>query len=336
VEKIGRNEPCLCGSGKKYKKCCLVKEQELASRKREESAVAGTALDWLAGHCPDGVREAVQEGFYRGLKNAEREALNELSSSYHELLNVNLGEWLITDARIRSGEEVMPVRELLLGSGGPNLSAGARQWLDNLGECPISLYEVRRLVPGERMLLADLVLPDEPEVWVSEKVATTSLLRWDIIGARLVRKGDELILSGAVYPFEREEAKACLPKIARKVKKEERGSDSSREIIGDIIRKEWLKSLVVERSSSATSETGLEQSPSAVSGYFQSWTDEANPALDGKTPLESVKSAAGRRSVLELLKTHELSDARRVRDQGGEPFDFGFLWERLGLSREGV
>jgi SEC-C motif-containing protein len=21
-EKIGRNEPCACGSGKKYKKCC--------------------------------------------------------------------------------------------------------------------------------------------------------------------------------------------------------------------------------------------------------------------------------------------------------------------------
>jgi len=21
-EKIGRNEPCTCGSGKKYKKCC--------------------------------------------------------------------------------------------------------------------------------------------------------------------------------------------------------------------------------------------------------------------------------------------------------------------------
>jgi len=22
VEKIGRNDPCSCGSGKKYKKCC--------------------------------------------------------------------------------------------------------------------------------------------------------------------------------------------------------------------------------------------------------------------------------------------------------------------------
>jgi len=26
--KIGRNEPCPCGSGNKYKKCCLNKEQQ--------------------------------------------------------------------------------------------------------------------------------------------------------------------------------------------------------------------------------------------------------------------------------------------------------------------
>ncbi len=29
-EKIGRNEPCPCGSGKKYKKCCLAKDEERA------------------------------------------------------------------------------------------------------------------------------------------------------------------------------------------------------------------------------------------------------------------------------------------------------------------
>lgn len=27
-EKIGRNDPCPCGSGKKYKQCCLIKSQE--------------------------------------------------------------------------------------------------------------------------------------------------------------------------------------------------------------------------------------------------------------------------------------------------------------------
>jgi len=26
--KVGRNDPCPCGSGKKYKKCCLLKEMQ--------------------------------------------------------------------------------------------------------------------------------------------------------------------------------------------------------------------------------------------------------------------------------------------------------------------
>src|SRR5271157_6033733 len=30
--KTGRNDPCPCGSGKKYKKCCLAKDQEASLR----------------------------------------------------------------------------------------------------------------------------------------------------------------------------------------------------------------------------------------------------------------------------------------------------------------
>ncbi len=39
VAKIGRNDPCHCGSGKKYKKCCYAKDQELL---RDASPYAGT------------------------------------------------------------------------------------------------------------------------------------------------------------------------------------------------------------------------------------------------------------------------------------------------------
>jgi len=28
ADRTGRNDPCPCGSGKKYKKCCLPKEKE--------------------------------------------------------------------------------------------------------------------------------------------------------------------------------------------------------------------------------------------------------------------------------------------------------------------
>lgn len=34
--KIGRNDPCLCGSGKKFKKCCINRMEELEKEKREK------------------------------------------------------------------------------------------------------------------------------------------------------------------------------------------------------------------------------------------------------------------------------------------------------------
>ena len=33
---IGRNDPCPCNSGKKYKKCCLLKEYEQEQQELQE------------------------------------------------------------------------------------------------------------------------------------------------------------------------------------------------------------------------------------------------------------------------------------------------------------
>ena len=44
-EKINRNDPCSCGSGKKYKSCCLLKEQQkksaLGGRKFSAKVISG-------------------------------------------------------------------------------------------------------------------------------------------------------------------------------------------------------------------------------------------------------------------------------------------------------
>lgn len=40
--KIGRNDPCSCGSGKKYKKCCLDKDIEEASRSGDDIPLYGS------------------------------------------------------------------------------------------------------------------------------------------------------------------------------------------------------------------------------------------------------------------------------------------------------
>jgi len=44
IPKLGRNDPCHCGSGKKYKKCCYLKDQELL---RDASQFAGATRSEL-------------------------------------------------------------------------------------------------------------------------------------------------------------------------------------------------------------------------------------------------------------------------------------------------
>ena len=51
--KLGRNDPCHCGSGKKYKKCCLSKDEArlAADRPEDKSGWVGRLVDW-AGKQP--------------------------------------------------------------------------------------------------------------------------------------------------------------------------------------------------------------------------------------------------------------------------------------------
>lgn len=43
--KIGRNDPCACGSGNKYKNCCLEKVEAARARNREQVNEAAQAGD---------------------------------------------------------------------------------------------------------------------------------------------------------------------------------------------------------------------------------------------------------------------------------------------------
>lgn len=43
-QKIGRNDPCPCGSGKKYKNCCMLKDKPAGKKK--------FTAKWLGGPKP--------------------------------------------------------------------------------------------------------------------------------------------------------------------------------------------------------------------------------------------------------------------------------------------
>lgn len=50
VARVGRNEPCPCGSGRKYKRCCMAKDEE---RLRDSSDVAGVTRAEIRLHLED-------------------------------------------------------------------------------------------------------------------------------------------------------------------------------------------------------------------------------------------------------------------------------------------
>lgn len=335
MQKIGRNEPCPCGSGKKYKKCCLAKEQGNAIRLRDESTVAKTALDWLSSLFPEAVRTAVQTGLFSGLKKAEKQLLDELAAEKKELLTINIGEWLLTDAKIAVQGDVKPVRELLLGQDGLSLSDVGRSWLTALGTRPLSLYEVHQVNPGVGILLKDLLSSESPDVWVAESKLSRSLVLWDIFGARLVQNEEECKLSGAVYPFLREEATSCKAKILRKIKGLDPCSESAREICCGVITTEWLRSLVISHSADSAEGTVLDQLIDLSSDSFDKWAEEPLDVLGSRSPRNALRTAAGRRAVVELLKNYENQNAHHVRLFGGEAFAFEPLWDLLGLKRDG-
>jgi len=450
----GRNEPCPCGSGKKYKKCCLLKRDEFATRQREKQSAAPRALEWLSARYPEEVAEAVHYDFFGDPDEEEMQAISELPPHLQEMLQVNIGEWTLADAQLEIDGERRPVHELILGPGGPLLPAAGRDWLRRLNENMLGLYEVRESRPGEGLRLHDLLRPEQADVWVAERSASQSLVRGDILGARLVAQDEGWVLSGAVYPFSRDEGLACRDEILYEMTGTDWASEIARGVIGGQIGLQWLDTLTtvrplpelvdaasgepilgttdryrvsdrkalvallaqqpdidsdsnegwvrivelddgrcrIQASLTLTGKDVLEafcrtrkladesrawleriagqtlrhlsrelvdpRSPKALATaaptappdippevmttivhdylrkHYANWVDEKIPALGDKTPRQAIRSAKGRQAVIDLLESYEHLEARRARDVGGQPFDFDFLWEQIGLTRD--
>lgn len=455
MNKIGRNDPCPCGSGQKYKKCCLAKDDLVEARRRDEERAVQTALAWLAATYPEETAQAFHEGFLGEMTEEEQECLDELSPGLQGMVSINSSEWMLADGDLIIDGTPKRVIDLVLGPGGPLLPARGREWLKALGEFPMSMYEVREAKPGEGLQVVDLLDPAAEPVWVRERSASKSLKRWDVFGARLARQDDAWVFSGALYPFDREEGIDCRDDILDTLESEKPCADDARILAGTIIIDTWLAGLVAmddeplpelvdastgekillttdrygvtdwkeferilemqddvdgdrdegwtrfveledgrcrsraslvlkesdslevfcrtpkladetrewlediaggiirykirevvdprsEKARNAATSPPESEIPQDVqrqiihqhlAKHYETWPDIPLPALEGKSPLEAVKDKRLRPAVIELLKSIDQLEARRIEQTGGEPFDVSFLWERLGVER---
>jgi hypothetical protein len=67
--------------------------------------------------------------------------------------------------------------------------------------------------------------------------------------------------------------------------------------------------------------------------HYSQWVNDPLPALKGKTPRQAVKTAEGRKAVIDLLSTLENMEAREFRS-GRPAYDVSILRRDLGLPEE--
>jgi SEC-C motif/Protein of unknown function (DUF2384) len=204
----GRNEPCPCGSGKKYKNCCIkAAVRELQAAHAHEGAVP-RAMDWLARLHRKAFAAALQceieaaaSACFNDDMDAAQRALDGLDGEAWQQVQINLSEWLLAEGDIEVKGVERRVSELLLGPGGPLFEVAQRGWLEQLAQRPLRLYDITEVVPGSGLTLCDALDTAAVPTAVVERAGSRTLKAGMQIGARLMQVADGWQLSGAVYPF---------------------------------------------------------------------------------------------------------------------------------------
>ncbi|MDR2123986.1 MAG: SEC-C domain-containing protein [Desulfovibrio sp.] len=251
MTKIGRNAPCPCGSGKKYKQCCLDREtayQQLLQEQRDAKLRAVSRLEDKYG---DAVNEAAALYFFQSKENDMQARIAELSENMQLAVLACLHDWLIADARLMLNGEWVQASDLLLGPGGPLFTTAGRRHIEELAASELSLYEVLEVHKGKGLLLRDLIRTNENPAFVHEVTATKMLVVWDTLGARILRRDGMCALGGGVYPFTREHGKILAEFLAKTVRKgvaKKYPKATAREIITCCIINAWLERITAPPS----------------------------------------------------------------------------------------
>lgn len=201
----GRNEPCRCGSGRKYKHCCLRVDQAVSPAEALRRAIRREADNFRAPM----LRFTIQTYGRVALEEAWRDFMLEGESEFdpHDELCPCFFLWFFHHWQPAGFETEVADKRLhrltptaaLLQSGQP-LSPLLREYLTACLSAPFSFFEVLRVGPGPTMQVRDL-LADRTHV-VQEKLGSEITAVGYLLFAQMVSIGEvNLFECFAPYQF---------------------------------------------------------------------------------------------------------------------------------------
>ncbi|MFT3766898.1 MAG: SEC-C domain-containing protein [Minicystis sp.] len=172
---IGRNEPCPCGSGRKYKKCCLATSGGAPYTHADREVALQRLLGAIHPDDMDVAREHLW-GKHLPLLDVWKDPM------LLEMAECALQGWVCFD-ELADGEthaDFFLEQERDLG-------AGVRRYIEMGRASAMKLYEVVAVAPGSGLTLRDVL--DGGEVRVHERSGSHHLHTWDLIAARVMARG---------------------------------------------------------------------------------------------------------------------------------------------------
>ena len=161
-KKIGRNDSCPCGSGKKYKNCCLGKDKQ----KNLSSDLLNQVIGWISG------QPEMKEEFEKVLdKFMKTDTVTDVTAN-------NILDAFIFDHKLSDGET--PFRYFLDHA---KISPDNYQIYEGFERNIFSIFEVLEVFRGQGIKLQDLVW--DKAYFVREKKATHQLTSGDILFCRI-------------------------------------------------------------------------------------------------------------------------------------------------------
>lgn len=321
---LSRNKPCSCGSGRKYKKCCLAPTPTEASRRSLTDEVAAYALRVTGAADLQIAWEEFGETGSVKRPDARRFGL--------------FMDWLITGRR-RDGQTLLQRFE---GERGATLNDAERGELETHKATDTGIYEVVAVHPGTGLTVKDIFSEEEFEV--ADVSASRGASVWDVLGMRLRRIGGPAQAWGEVFvfsPLDRAELKfeleaayrmamVCEPKLEWQPFLNSAAPLLKRLQAGFLARRS-VSAMVSAHPAKVDPRRAIAQ---ALAEHSNQWPDKPVPALGGRTPREAAAETQGRIHLADLLKEYERGQARKP--SRADIFDLAnvpaIVWMRKALG----
>jgi hypothetical protein len=172
--KVGRNDPCPCGSGKKHKKCCLLGDESARQRERQRASVH--ELDErIVWHLRDFAADR-----YGARWDAANERFAKAARATDPMLVALSAPWSVYEACIEGKRPV----DAFLEEHGSRLSTQERAWLAAQQRTSVSVWEVTSCDPGVGVTVQDRFSGERRSV--REVRASRDLVARDAVLARVV------------------------------------------------------------------------------------------------------------------------------------------------------